>query len=35
MQFFDPYKALKELAEEDPIKFEQVVAELEDLIKKD
>ena len=32
---FDPYKALKELAEEDPVKFEQVVAKLEDLIKKD
>ena len=30
---FDPYKALQELAEEDPIKFKRVVNELEGIIK--
>ena len=32
---FDPYKALKELAEEDPAKFEKVVKQLKSIIKKD
>jgi hypothetical protein len=30
---FDPYKALIELAEEDPVKFKRVSNELEDIIK--
>lgn len=30
---FDPYKALIELAEEDPVKFKRVSDELEDIIK--
>lgn len=30
---FDPYKALIELAEEDPVKFKRVLNELEDIIK--
>lgn len=30
---FDPYKALIELAEEDPVKFKSVSNELEDIIK--
>lgn len=30
---FDPYKALIELAEEDPVKYKRVSNELEDIIK--
>ena len=33
--YFDPYKALKELAEENPVKFTKVVKELEAILKKD